>query len=357
MSSQPAQPSAVGARELPANITVLGSGSWGTTFAKVIADAAVERGDHDLAVMLWARRDDVAAAINERHVNPEYLDEIDLPESIRATTDLKAAVEGAEVIVLAVPAQHVREQLHALKDALGEDTVIVSLVKGLERGTDERISEICASELDLDPENFAVVSGPNLAMEIARREPTATVVASASEQTAAKIAKLTNCSYFRPYRNTDVTGVEIGGVVKNVIALAVGLCDGRGFGDNSKASIITRGLAETTRLAAALGARQETMAGLAGLGDLVATCASPLSRNRTAGRFMGEGYRADELSSVMRQTAEGVKSVSAVVELAHRMRVEMPISEAMNAVVSGALDVESLATLLLARDLKSEASS
>lgn len=338
-------------------VTVLGSGSWGTTFAKVIADAAMERGDQDLCVTLWARRDDVAASINERHVNPDYLDDIDLPACIRATTDLKDAVEGADVVVLAVPAQHVREQLHAMRDVLGENTVVVSLVKGLERGTDERISEICASELHLKPERFAVVSGPNLAMEIARREPTATVVASASEQTAAQIAELTNCSYFRPYRNTDVTGVEIGGVVKNVIALAVGLCDGRGFGDNSKASIITRGLAETTRLAAALGARQETMAGLAGLGDLVATCASPLSRNRTAGRYMGEGYRADELSSVMRQTAEGVKSVSAVVELAHRMRVEMPISEAMNAVVSGSLDVDSLATLLLARDLKSEAPS
>lgn len=344
-------------RELPRTVTVLGSGSWGTTFAKVIADAALERGDHDLTVTLWARRSDVAESINRNHLNPDYLDDIELPESIRATTDVNAAVDGAEVVVLAVPAQHVREQLHAIRDSLSPQAVIVSLVKGLERGTDERISEICASELHLAPEYFAVVSGPNLAMEIARREPTATVVASSNEQTAAQIAELTNCSYFRPYRNTDVTGVEIGGVVKNVIALAVGLCDGRGFGDNSKASIITRGLAETTRLASALGARQETMAGLAGLGDLVATCASPLSRNRTAGRYMGEGYRAEELSSVMRQTAEGVKSVSAVVELAHRMHVEMPISEAMNAVVSGALDVDSLATLLLARDLKSEAPS
>ncbi|MGO1182518.1 MAG: NAD(P)H-dependent glycerol-3-phosphate dehydrogenase [Micrococcaceae bacterium] len=351
MTAQPAP------RDLPRTVTVLGSGSWGTTFAKVIADAALERGDRDLAVTLWARRQDVAESINASHVNPDYLDDIELPESIRATTDLNDAVQGAEVVVLAVPAQHVREQLHAIREVLSSEAVIVSLVKGLERGTDERISEICASELQLDPDRFAVVSGPNLAMEIARREPTATVVASSNEQTAAQIAELTNCSYFRPYRNTDVTGVEIGGVVKNVIALAVGLCDGRGFGDNSKASIITRGLAETTRLAAALGARQETMAGLAGLGDLVATCASPLSRNRTAGRYMGEGYRADELSSVMRQTAEGVKSVSAVVELAHRMHVEMPISEAMNAVVSGALDVDSLATLLLARDLKSEAPS
>lgn len=339
-------------------IAVIGAGSWGTTFAKVVAEAAIERGDDALSVTLWARRSEVAEAINTQGRNPDYLDEIDLPAGISATTDLHEAVAGAEAVVLAVPAQQIRGQLREVREALGPNTVVVSLVKGLERDTDQRISEICAQELSLSPERFAVVSGPNLAMEIARGEPTATVVASEHDETAAAVAELINCSYFRPYRNTDVTGVEIGGVVKNVIALAVGVCDGYGFGDNSKASIITRGLAETTRLAIALGGRQETMAGLAGLGDLVATCASPLSRNRTAGRYIGQGHSTKELTGgLMRQTAEGVKSVSAVVGLAHRMRIEMPISEAIHAVVAGSLDVDALASLLLARDLKSEAPS
>ncbi|QCU79431.1 NAD(P)-dependent glycerol-3-phosphate dehydrogenase [Citricoccus sp. SGAir0253] len=335
-------------------MAVIGAGSWGTTFAKVLADSAAERGVADPRIVLWARRPEVAEDITVRRRNEDYLPGIALPPALTATTDLAAAVEGAGLVVLAIPAQEVRGHLPALRGVLSPDAVVVSLVKGLERGTDARMSELCTEGLGLSPERFAVVSGPNLALEIAREEPTATVVASADPETAAWVATRVAGRYLRPYTNTDVVGVEICGVVKNVIALAVGICDGQGLGDNSKASIITRGLAETARLAERLGGQAETLAGLAGLGDLVATCASPLSRNRSAGRLLGQGLTVEEATARLRQTAEGIKSVSAVVDLARRHGVEMPISEAMNAVIAGRLDVGTLAGLLLARDLKPE---
>lgn len=341
----------------PEKLVVVGAGSWGTTFAKVLADSAIERGVVEPEIVLWARRPEVAEDITARKRNTDYLPDIELPACLSATTDLAEAVAGAGLVVLAIPAQEVRGHLPSIRANLDPAAVVVSLVKGLERGTDARMSELCAEELGLPDERFAVVSGPNLALEIARQEPTATVVASADPATAEWIAVRTSGPYFRPYTNTDVTGVEICGVVKNVIALAVGICDGLGYGDNSKASVITRGLAETARLAESLGGQAETLAGLAGLGDLVATCASPLSRNRTAGRHLGQGLSVDEATARLKQTAEGMKSVSAVVDLARRHGVEMPISEAMNAVIAGALDVDTLAGLLLARDLKPEGRS
>src|SRR5699024_11043434 len=217
------------------------------------------------------------------------------------------------------------------------------------------MSQMVADELDLPAEQFVVVSGPNLAKEIAREEPTATVIACEYEPTAEWVAAMTASTYFRPYRNTDVAGVEIGGDVKNIIALAVRLTDGQGFADNSKASILTRGLTETTRLATAIGANPDTLAGLAGLGDLVATCASPLSRNRTAGKLYGEGHTTEEIVGQMSQTPEGIQSETAVVELAHSVGVEMPIAEAINAVVNGTIEITDIAQLLLGRDLKPEA--
>lgn len=334
-------------------IAVLGAGSWGTTFAKVMADA-VTTGADPAEITLWARRPEVAEEINTRHTNTTYLGDTQLPESITATSSLQRAAEGAGVVVLAVPAQHLRSHLAELGETLAEGAVLVSLIKGLERGTDMRMSEVITQELGLDASRIAVVSGPNLALEIARQEPTASVVACQDEQTAERIAALCNNAYFRPYTNTDVVGVEIAGIVKNVIALAVGICDGQSLGDNSKASVITRGLAETTRLATVLGGRLETFSGLAGLGDLVATCASPLSRNRTAGRLLGEGLSTEQVTEQLTQTAEGMKSGSAVLDLARRHRVEMPISEAVVAVLNGALDVGAIASLLLARDLKAE---
>lgn len=329
-------------------VAVLGAGSWGTTFAKVVADAAQSE------VVLWARREEIAEEINTAHTNASYLGETELPERITATAGLAEAVDGADVVVLAVPAQSLRGHLAEVKASLKSDAIVVSLIKGLERGTNQRMSEVIAAELDLSDARIAVVSGPNLAMEIAREEPTASVVACRDHDVAEKIAALCSSPYFRPYTNTDVTGVEIAGIVKNVIALAVGICDGQRLGDNSKASVITRGLAETTRLAGTLGGKLETFSGLAGLGDLVATCASPLSRNRSAGRLLGEGLTPAEVSAQLTQTAEGMKSGSAVLELGRSLGVEMPITQAVCAVLDGTLAVENIASLLLARHLKAE---
>jgi glycerol-3-phosphate dehydrogenase (NAD(P)+) len=335
--------------DLPAKVAVLGAGSWGTTFAKVVADAHPQ-----IQVSVWARRSEVAKEINEFHLNAQYLKDIRLPANLAASADVAAVLDGAPLVVLAVPAQSLRPQLKAWRPLLAPGAVVVSLMKGLERGTDARMSQVISQEMQLPQERIAVISGPNLAMEIARKEPTASVVACADRDVAQWIAGVCTAPYFRPYTNTDVVGVEIGGIVKNVIALSVGICDGKHMGDNTKASVITRGLAETTRLAVSLGGEAETMAGLAGLGDLVATCASPLSRNHTAGRLLGEGLTLDEVNQRMTQTAEGIKSGRAVLDLATQMGVEMPITEAVVAVLEGNLSVEELAPRLLTRELKSE---
>ncbi|WP_413334294.1 NAD(P)H-dependent glycerol-3-phosphate dehydrogenase [Brevibacterium sp. GP-SGM9] len=328
-------------------IAVLGAGSWGTTYAAVIADAG-------FPVTLWARRPEVAEEINTTHTNERYLGKRVLPELLVATDDDIAAVTDAEVIVLAVPAQTLRENLGRWKAHLSPEVRLVSLMKGIEVETGKRMSEVIAEVAEVDPAQIAVVSGPNLAREIADQQPTATVVAAESIETAELVAEISANSYFRPYTNTDVIGVEMGGAVKNVIALAVGIADGQKLGDNSKASIITRGLAETSRLAAAMGAEAHTLSGLAGLGDLVATCASPLSRNRTFGRHLGEGMSLEETIAHTSQTAEGVKSSPAVLALGRRYGVDLPITEAVCAVLAGKLRVDELSGLLLSRKRKHE---
>ncbi|MGP5727191.1 NAD(P)H-dependent glycerol-3-phosphate dehydrogenase [Arthrobacter rhombi] len=338
-------------RPAPQKIAVLGAGSWGTTFAKVLADSCADDGT---TVQLWARRAEVAEEITSGHTNTTYLKETVLPSNITASADAGAVLAGADMVVLAVPAQQLREQLRKVVGLIPAGAVIVSLMKGLERGTDSRMTEVIAEELGRNQDEIAVVSGPNLAMEIAREEPTASVVACPDGDTAAWIANACSPDYFRPYTNTDLIGVEIGGIVKNVIALAVGICDGRGMGDNTKASVITRGLAETTRLALAIGGKLETMSGLAGLGDLVATCSSPLSRNRTAGRHLGNGLTLEEVNDTMTQTAEGIKSARAVLDLGRNVHVEMPITEAVVMVLEGKLTVSAMAERLLGRELKSE---
>lgn len=335
------------------SVAVLGAGSWGTTFAKILADAAAAAGD-PRTIRLWGRRAEVVDQINTSHVNEQYLKDVPLPESISASTDVAAVLDGADLVVIAVPAQSLRPQLREWKGLIARDAMVVSLMKGLELGTDARMSEVIGEELGLPAERIAIVSGPNLAMEIAREEPTASVVACTDSAAAGWIARSCTAPYFRPYTTADVVGVEIGGIVKNVIALAVGICEGKQMGDNTKASVITRGLAETSRLALALGGEARTMAGLAGLGDLVATCSSPLSRNHTAGRLLGQGLTLDELALKMTQTAEGIKSGQAVHELAGKLGVEMPITAAVVAVLAGKLSVDQLGPLLLSRDLKPE---
>ena len=334
-------------------VAVLGAGSWGTTFAKILADAAIATGA-ERSIRLWGRRAEVVDEINASHRNSDYLKDIVLPGSITASTDVRSVLAGADLVVLAVPAQSLRPQLREWKDMIAPGAVVVSLMKGLELGTDARMSEVISEELNLPADRIAVVSGPNLAMEIAREEPTASVVACTDPATAGWLARSCTAPYFRPYTTADVVGVEIGGIVKNVIALAVGICEGKEMGDNTKASVITRGLAETSRLALALGGEAKTMAGLAGLGDLVATCSSALSRNHTAGRLLGQGLTLEEVGRKMTQTAEGIKSGQAVHELAGKLGVEMPITAAVVAVLAGKLSVDQLGPVLLSRELKPE---
>src|SRR3954462_8210767 len=330
-------------------VAVLGLGSWGTTFAVVLSDAGAK-------VRLWGRDPAVCAEVNERHTNTRYLGDTPLPESIEASTDHAAVLEGAEVVVLAVPSQTLRDNLVIWRPALPSEAVLVSLMKGVEADSHLRMSQVVADAAAVEPERVAVVSGPNLAREIAVRQPTATVVACEDEDAAELVAQACSAPYFRPYTNTDVVGVELGGAVKNVIALAVGIAEGMGLGDNTKATIITRGLAETARLGVALGADPATLAGLAGLGDLVATCASPLSRNRTLGVALGRGLDLDQAVAAAQHTAEGVTSCGPILELARAHGVEMPITEQVAALVQaqGRTPVREVATRLLERPRKSE---
>jgi glycerol-3-phosphate dehydrogenase (NAD(P)+) len=332
---------------MSARVAVLGTGSWGTTFAMVLADAGCP-------VRMWGRRTEVCAEITQRHRNTDYLPDVELPSAVSASTDAAEVLDAAEIVVLAVPSQSLRENLIGWAPLLPADAVLVSLMKGVELGTHQRMSQVVAEVTGAGPERIAVVSGPNLAKEIAARQPTATVVACSHHATAERVAHACSNSYFRPYTQTDVVGVELGGAVKNVIALAVGIAEGLGFGDNTQASIITRGLAETSRLGAALGADPATFAGLAGLGDLVATCASPLSRNRTFGVNLGGGMSLDDVVAGTRQTAEGVKSCRSILDLARSVGVEVPIVEHVVAVVHDGMAVQDMAGSLLSRARKHE---
>ncbi|WCD88887.1 Glycerol-3-phosphate dehydrogenase [NAD(P)+] [Streptomyces xanthophaeus] len=300
--------------------TVFGTGSWGTAFAIVLADAGCE-------VTLWGRRQELVDAINTGRTNPDYFPDVELPAGIRATTDPAEAAAGADFTVLAVPSQTLRGNLAAWAPLLAPDTVLVSLMKGVELGTTKRMSEVIEEVAKVPAERVAVVTGPNLAREIAARQPAASVVACVDEDVARRLQAACHTPYFRPYTSTDVIGCELGGAVKNVIGLAVGIADGMGLGDNTKGSLITRGLAEATRLGLAMGADPLTFSGLAGLGDLVATCSSPLSRNHTFGINLGRGMTLEETIAVTKQTAEGVKSCQSVADLARRHGVDMPITD------------------------------
>lgn len=330
----------------PGRAAVIGSGAWGTTFASVLAQAGTP-------TTIWARREEIAAEINAG-ANEHYVPGHRLPPGVRATTDMGAAVKGAELIVVALPSQQARAIIAPLAGSLADRAVAVSLMKGVELGTGLRMSQVLAQALDLDAGRVAVVSGPNLADEIAAGQPTATVIAAQDPQVAARVAARCATGSFRPYTNTDVLGVELCGAVKNVIALAVGAAGGLGLGDNSKATIITRGLVEITRLGMALGARPETFAGLAGMGDLVATCSSPLSRNLAFGRHLGQGMDAQQAADASRGVAEGAKSARAVLDLASAHGVEMPITAGVVAVVEGAASVAEVTNALLARPRKAE---
>jgi len=326
---------------------VLGSGSWGTAFGKVLADAGTD-------VVLWARRAELAAAMRDTHQNVDYLPGVRLPHNLTVTDDAVEAVTGADFVVLAIPSQSLRVNLGAVASALAPGAVLVSLMKGVELETSKRMSEVICEVADVPARQVAVVSGPNLAREIAAGQPAATVVACADGGAAARLQVACRTGYFRPYTNADVVGCELGGAVKNVIALATGMAEGMGFGDNTKASLITRGLAETARLGAALGADPMTFSGLAGLGDLVATCTSPLSRNRTFGEMLGRGQTLQELLARKQQTAEGVKSCRSILDLARKHDVDMPITEQVAAVVHDGRTPADMLRAFMGRETRSE---
>ncbi|MCU1691256.1 MAG: hypothetical protein JWM64_347 [Frankiales bacterium] len=326
---------------------VLGTGSWGTAYGKVLADAGTD-------VVLWSRRPELADAVNATHENPDYLPGLVLPANLSATSDPLEAVAGADFVVLAVPSQSLRENLAAVAGSLAPGTLLVSLMKGVELVTLKRMSEVIAEVADVPASQVAVVSGPNLAKEIAAGQPAATVVACTDAAAAGRLQAASTTRYFRPYTHTDVVGCELGGAVKNVIALATGMAQGMGLGDNTKASLMTRGLAETARLGTVLGADPLTFSGLAGLGDLIATCSSPLSRNRTFGERLGRGESLQDILARKQQTAEGVKSCRSILDLARKHDVDMPITEQVVAVCHDGLSPREVIRRLMSRETRSE---
>jgi glycerol-3-phosphate dehydrogenase (NAD(P)+) len=328
-------------------VCVLGAGSWGTAFSLVLADAGND-------VTLWARREEVCHTINHRRENTDYLPGVELPATVTATHDTEQALAGAEVVVFAVPSQTFRTNLEQWTPYIPRASVMVSLMKGVELGTLKRMSEVVAEVTGAGPPRIAVVSGPNLSHESSHREPAASVVASADEDVAKQVQHLVHGPAFRPYTSVDVVGCELGGAYKNVVALSVGMAVGLGFGDNTTASVITRGLAETARLAMAMGANPLTLMGLAGLGDLVATCSSPLSRNRTFGEKLGLGMTTSEIVASTRQVAEGAKSCSSLLALAEKVGVDAPIAEHVEAVVDGRMTAPDMMESFLRRETKAE---
>jgi glycerol-3-phosphate dehydrogenase (NAD(P)+) len=328
-------------------IAVIGAGSWGTALAMVAA-----RNQHH--VKLWAREPEVATGINQAHRNPLYLSDFDL-ENIRATTIIEEAVDGVDFALLVVPSHAMREIISRLRPFLSGDVVLVSAAKGVENNTLMRMEEVVIDVLreSFEP-RYVALSGPSFAREVAKGDPTAIVAASRDRESSELVQRSLSSNVFRVYTNTDVVGVELGGAVKNVVAIAAGVVRGLGFGTNAVAAIITRGLAEMTRLALAQGARVETMAGLAGLGDLVLTCTGELSRNRYVGVELGRGRKLEEILGEMREVAEGVKTTRSIYELGRRLDIEMPITSSIYALLYEDKPALDAANELMGRPLKRE---
>jgi len=331
-------------------IAVLGAGSWGTALALVL-----QRSRREHQVCLWARRAALAEALAKKRVNSDYLDGFELPPQLEITSDLEGALEGAEIVLGVVPSEHARAIYSSALPHLRPEMAIVSATKGLDFPELERMTQVIASVTAPQfPARVAALSGPSFAREAARGDPTAVVVASQDESLAGEIQEELAGPTFRLYTNTDVTGVELGGAVKNVIAIAAGVCVGLGLGHNSVAALITRGLTELTRLGCALGGRRETLSGLAGLGDLVLTCTGTLSRNRSVGVALGQGRGLAEIQSGMRMVAEGVRTTAATLELARRHGIEMPIAEQMYGVLYENRPPREAIRELMERRLKNE---
>lgn len=329
-------------------IAVIGAGSWGTALARLLA----EKGH---SVWLWDREPDRIEAIVREGENARYLPGFPLPERVRPTTDLPGAIDSAGIVVLAVPSGAVREVVGAWREAFGRARCLLSAAKGLEPSSGMTVSQVLAALLGDDcGSRLAVLSGPNLATELARGIPTATVIASESYELAVHLQDVFRTPTFRPYTGADVLGVELGGALKNIIAIAAGVSDGLGYGDNTKASLMTRGLAEMVRLGERLGARRETFYGLSGVGDMITTCAGRLSRNYRVGSGLAQGRGLEEILRDMGQVAEGVPTCEAAVRLADRTGVEMPIARAVYGVLYGSAPVASVTADLMERSAKGE---
>lgn len=328
-----------------ARVAVIGAGSWGTTVASLLA--------HNAPTVLWARRPELADELRISRMNSRYLPGQRVHDELQVTSDLADAVTDAALVVVAVPSAGFRDVVRSFALHLEPQAVLMSVTKGLERGTGRRMSEVL---VDLAPDHaVSVLSGPNLAFEIAAGQPAASVVACDDQRVASRLQEVFSRPLFRVYTHDDVIGCEIGGVVKNVIAIAAGMATGMGFGDNSRATLITRGLVEMSRLGQKLGANPGTFSGLAGMGDVVATCSSRKSRNTTVGTRLGQGESiADINASMNHMVAEGVKSAGTVVALARKVGIEMPISEAVAEVCEGRLTAAEGMMKLMTRSRKSE---
>ena len=329
---------------MPINVAVIGAGSWGTTVAALAAA--------NTPTVLWARRQALADSINAAHINTDYLPSFTLPESLRATSDLEEAVRSADVLVMAVPSHGYREVAAEAAPFLRPWVPIVSLSKGVERSSLKRMSEVTADEMPGHP--VAVLTGPNLAKEILSGQPAASVVAINDETIASELQRIFSRPSLRIYTNPDVVGCEVSGVVKNIIAIASGMAEGMGFGDNTRATLITRGLAEMTRLGMAMGGNPMTFAGLAGMGDLIATCSSKQSRNNTVGLQLGQGRSIADILASMSMVAEGVKSSPPVLDLARRYGVDMPITEQVVSVCHKGRSAADALSSLMQRSNRSE---
>ena len=330
-------------------VAFIGAGSWGTATASLVARK------EKYETVLWARRAELAETINLYHENPEYLPELELPPSLRATNDLEEAIDNAQVIVMGVPSHGFRAVLKDVSGLVDGNPTFVSLTKGLEVDTHKRMSEVLAEEVrGILDENISVLTGPNLAKEVVKGFPAASTIACRDESSAERLQEIFQAPTFRCYRNVDVVGCELGGAFKNVIAIAAGMADGLGLGDNTKATVMTRGLAELARFSVKFGAQPLTFLGLAGVGDLIATCASPQSRNHSVGIELGKGRKIDEIIDSMNMVAEGVKSCKPILELGRAKDVWMPITENVVRICHEGASVDELVEDLLSREIRSE---
>jgi glycerol-3-phosphate dehydrogenase (NAD(P)+) len=331
-------------------IAVIGGGAWGTALA-----IALTRSSCAHRLTLWVHSADVVEILSARRVNEIYLSGFELPADVEVTGSLEKALTGADIVLGVMPSAHAREIYRAMRPLVEPDSIFVSATKGLEPDTHARISEVIAEEMGLDsPSRIAVLSGPSFAFEVAAGDPTAVVLASADAKLASEVQEEFSGPRFRLYTNDDVIGTEIAGAVKNVIAIAAGICTGLELGTNAVAALVTRGLAEMTRLAVALGGRRETLSGLAGVGDLILTATGELSRNRSVGIQLGKGRDLAEILGSTRRVAEGVGSAAATLELARRTEVEMPITEQVHAVLTAGRVTRDAIRELMERRLKQE---